>query len=275
VSTPLLGDRSLPPSGLVAGIDIGFSKTRYSSAICKLWWDQHKVGWSIRRYRATESERENTFREMLGGAKLRTIALDGPVRGGFDIIDQYRVAERNLTKLLQSKIGKPGQSNSPVGRRLNEETNLCAKLALSVAQVCIAKHLHGIHQNSVVEAFPNSFLGLMISDPDNVVAVRSRRSDVFFKKLVENGKLKRLIEFLLPDRVIIDPLDQVLNHDDRAALICAITAVGVATGNYCVVGDPKNGWIILPPHQFIEPWAEKMLIENGKTDRSYWRPSQS
>jgi hypothetical protein len=259
-----------PALGIVAGVDIGFSTTRFSSAICKMWWDTSSINWSIRRYRAIPSEREAAFREMLGGLKLDAIALDGPLRSGFDLINKYRAAERNLTRLLQSKIGKPGQSNSPVGRRLNQETNLCARLALSFAQISSSKHSQKIHECSIVEAFPSSFLGLMLPDPTSIVTVRAGRSDVFYKALVENGQLRKLLEFLLPNRTRADDLGLVTNHDDRAALICAISALGLAVGKYCTVGDPQNGWIILPPSQFIGQWAKPMLSENGKADQSYW-----
>jgi hypothetical protein len=261
----------MSPVGTVAGIDIGFSTTRRSSAICKLWWDIDAIVWSFRRYRATPLEREAAFREVLNGEKLDAVALDGPVRCGFDLINDYRVAERNLTKLLQPKIGKPGQSNSPVGRRLNQETNVCAELALKFSEISAAKHDQKIHERSIVEAFPSSFLGVMLPDPNSVIAVRAKRSDVFYKALVATGKLKALLEFLLPDRAIENDLSLVTNHDDRAALTCAITAIGLAAGKFCAVGDPKNGWIILPPVQFIEPWADKLLSENGALDQTYYR----
>ena len=265
----------MPPSGMVAGVDVGFSTTRRSSAICKMWWDVDNVNWSIRRYRAIPSEREAVFRELLGGAELCAIALDGPLRSGLDQINAYRTAERVLTSdSIRRKIGKPGQSNSPVGKRLNQETNLCAELALRFAEISAAKHDLKIHERSIVEAFPSSFLGVMLPDPNSVVTVRAKRSDIFYKTLAASGKLRALLEFLLPKRAVGNDLNLVTNHDDRAALICAITAIGVAAGKFCAVGDRRNGWIILPPPQFIEPWADKILNENGKLDQSYFRSLQ-
>jgi len=262
------------PTGMVAGVDIGFSTIRRASAICKLWWGGGKIGWSIKRYRAIASEREAAFREKLDGEKLDAIALDGPVRCGFDLINDYRVAERNLTLRLQPKIGKPGQSNSPVGMRLNQETNVCAEMALRFAEISLAKHDQKIHKCSIVEAFPNSFLGVMLPDPDSIIARRRGRSDVFYKTLVASGKLNELLEFLLPKHAIGADLGLVTNHDDRAALVCAITALGLVSDKFCAVGDRKNGWIILPPPQFIAPWADKLLNENGASDQSYYRSCQ-
>ena len=41
------------------------------------------------------------------------------------------------------------------------------------------------------------------------------------------------------------------NHDDRAAFVCALTALSVATGEFTAVGDERGAWIILPPQMGI------------------------
>jgi hypothetical protein len=46
----------------------------------------------------------------------------------------------------------------------------------------------------------------------------------------------------------------VTNHDDRAALICALTALCVAAGDFTAVGD-ADGWIVPPPRRFVQDWA--------------------
>jgi hypothetical protein len=53
---------------------------------------------------------------------------------------------------------------------------------------------------------------------------------------------------------LLQTLEGVVNHDDRAALVCAATALCVASGDYTAVGG-QDGWIILPPLVFIKPWA--------------------
>jgi hypothetical protein len=255
---------SEPFSGAVAGIDVGFSTTRKSSAICRLWWDRSSIDWHICRYRATDGERDSTFKKMIGGRDLLAIALDGPLRCRLDIIAEYRLAERMLTVRLAKKIGKPGQSNSPVGKSLNAEANICAALALSVAEIRGAEHAPRINPRAVVEAFPSSFLGLMLSNPAPSVT-RGTRSDAFFSILAsESGGLSQLAAYLLPGRTPKNSYGSVQNHDDRAALVCAFTALCVAFGNFCAVGDSKNGWIILPPRQFIAQSAFDLLTANAK-----------
>jgi hypothetical protein len=101
------------------------------------------------------------------------------------------------------------------------------------------------------------------------ITVRARRSDVYFQALAGNGLLKNLLSYLLPGRVSKSRFSDVTNHDKRAALICALTALCISGDSYSAVGDIQNGWIILPPHSFIKPWADRILMENGNDDGSY------
>ena len=170
-----------------------------------------------------------------------------------------------LTRSFGARIGKPGQSNSPVGIRLNEEANNCVRIVLSVADVATSLSGIRIDEYCVVEAFPSSYLGLMISDPESIGAIRKNRSDKFFEALNSDGTFLSLLRYLLPGRRTLRDLGGVKNHDDRASLICAISALGVAVGKYCAVGG-SNGWIILPPRTFIQQWAHDLLIKNGIDD---------
>jgi hypothetical protein len=255
----------MPLLNAVAGIDVGYSKKRRSSAVCLMTWNDESVDWEIRRYRATDSERLETIRGILGNQSLRAVAFDGPLRAGFGFIGEYRAAERILTKSFGVRIGKPGQSNSPVGVRLNEEANNCVRIVLSVSDVASSLSRIRIDEHSIVEAFPSSYLGLMIGDPTSLGAVRKNRSDKFFEALSNDGTLLGLLSYLLPHRRPVSDLDKVKNHDDRASLVCAITALGFAIGKYCAVGG-KNGWIILPPRIFIKQWAHDLLRENRIDD---------
>jgi len=58
----------------------------------------------------------------------------------------------------------------------------------------------------------------------------------------------------------------VTNHDDRAALVCALTALCVAARDYTAVGD-EDGWIILPPSSFVQGWAMHALRANAAGER--------
>jgi hypothetical protein len=63
------------------------------------------------------------------------------------------------------------------------------------------------------------------------------------------------------------PLASVTNHDDRAGLICSMTALGVASGIFPAVGD-EDGWIILPPLAFVQEWARLLIELNAGSDQS-------
>jgi hypothetical protein len=255
----------MPRRNAVAGIDVGYSTTRRSSAVCLVTWDDESIDWEIRRYRATDSERLETIRGLLGDQSLRAVAFDGPLRKGFDLIGKYRAAERILTRSFSARIGKPGQSNSPVGIRLNEEANNCVKIVRSVADVATSSSRIRIAEQCILEAFPSSYLGLMIVNPESVGAIRKNRSDKFFEALNGDGTLLSLLSYLLPRRRAVRDLSEIENHDDRASFVCAITALGFAIGKYCAVGD-ENGWIILPPRTFIQQWAHDFLRKNEIID---------
>ena len=256
------GCHVLPPGGAVLGVDVGFSPTRRSSAVCRLSWDEHGVGWAIRRFRALPEEREATILAVAGAGRLEAAAFDGPLQKGFTVIGRYRLAERMLTRRLGRRIGKPGQAHAPVGKSLNAAANDCVGVVLRDCDLAPATHVVRIDDRAVVEAFPSAFLGVMLPDPSVLAAVRADRSDVFYRHLAELGALDGLLAHLLPGRGLAESLLGVTNHDDRAALVCALTALCVATGDYVAAGD-GDGWIVLPPRDFVADWAWADLEANA------------
>jgi hypothetical protein len=167
-----------------------------------------------------------------------------------------------LTRRLRPFAGKPGQASAPIGKLLNEHANHCASAVLDNCDLGAARHTLAIHDRAVVEAFPSSFLGVMIEDPRALNARRGDRSDTFFQYLAEVGTLHRLVEQCLPGRSMASHPSKVTNHDDRAALVCALTALSVAAGDYSAFGD-GDGWIILPPTNFVQGWALNLLRANA------------
>jgi hypothetical protein len=264
----VLASRRMSPTKSVLGVDVGYSPMRRSSAVCRLDWDEQKIHWTIARFRAAEPERSVTIARIAGETLLACAAFDGPLRSDLEPIAVYRVAERMLTRRLQRLIGKPGQSSTPVGKQLNCHANECAKIVLGLGKISPATHRTAIHSKAIVEAFPSSFLGLMIAEPQLFAAQRGNRSDIFYVHLAGTGVLTRLICDLLPNRRLVDIFEAVTNHDDRAAVVCALTSLCVAARRYSSVGD-QQGWIILPPKDFIQPWAWSLLIENAETAREF------
>src|SRR5262249_13787592 len=89
--------------------------------------------------------------------------------------------------------------------------------------------------------------------------------DIFFEQLADTGVLHALIEYCLPGRRLAHDLSRIVNHDDRAAFVCALSALCVATGDFVAVGD-DDGWIILPPQRFIQSAQWSMLDANAREE---------
>ena len=253
---------SLPASGSVLGVDVGYSPKRKSSAVCRLSWKDGALAWSISRFRHVESEWRVALAASVADTQILCAAFDGPLRRGLDEIGRYRRAEQMLTRELGRKIGKPGQSSTPVGRQLNGAANIYARSIAARAEIARARHEHAIDDASIAEAFPSTFLGVMMPWPTSVAVTRGTRSDLFYRSLAETGGLQALSDFLLPGYRTTLAWEMVTNHDDRAALVCALTALCVAAGDYVAVGD-QDGWIVLPPRRFIQAWAWKDLDTNA------------
>ena len=252
--------------GSVLGIDVGWSSKRKSSAVCRLTWSRHEVSWDIRRFCAIDRDRTSTIREVAGDHELAGVAIDGPLKPGLGEIANYRSAERVLSRgELRKRIGKPGQSSSPNGRRLNEQANLSARLVKTLCQVEPAAHSVRIDAQTIVEAFPTTFLGVMTECPE-MLSRSKARSDRYFVHLAQTRRLDRFFAYLLPDRKLLAALPTLRNHDDRAALVCALTALCVAIGDFTAVGDDRGGWIVLPPKRAFSQWAWTALAHTVERD---------
>ena len=254
--------------GTVLGIDVGWSRKRKSSAVCRLSWSDHEIEWKIGRFIATDCDRERTISRVASDSPFLAVAIDGPLRPGFDEIGHYRSAERLLSRgELRKRIGKPGQSSSGNGKKLNTQANKTAEFVKQRCRIREARHHVKIDECAIVEAFPTTFLGVMIEYP----ALLDRpkvRSDKYFIHLAENQCFERLVQRLIGNRTWPHTLLEVVNHDDRAALVCAFTALCVATGEFTAVGDKNDGWIILPPRWMFADWAWQAALETASRDES-------
>jgi hypothetical protein len=206
----------------------------------------------------------NTIKRTASGNSMLAAAIDGPLVPGLGLHGRYRSAEQMLTLGIIKQIGKPGQTSSRTGRELNEGANDCARDVLALDLVSAATHPNAIHKAAIAEAFPTTFLGLMLKDPRAALAGTRQKSDRFYAHLAETGQLAALLAALLPSRPAADQFSSVTNHDDRAALVCALTALCVASSDYSAVGDETTGWIILPPLPFLAPWVAPALLANRK-----------
>lgn len=214
--------------------------------------------------------------------QIDAVALDGPLTRGLRSVPHYRAAEALLSRGVFQLRGKPGQTSSPTGQQLHHHATLLAELVLERAQaglfsIARASHIEAIHAAAIVEAFPNQFLGVLIHE-SNLPVLHRDASDRFWEVLAASNGLTNLLMHLLPSRTLVAGFNQISDHDQRAAVVCALTGLSVVAGVAVGVGDPADGDIFLPPAALWggalagpRPWAETALRENVaplRSDRS-------
>jgi predicted RNase H-like nuclease len=255
---------AIPRFGAVLGVDVGYSVKRRSSAICRLEWDENQLDWEFRRFRCDAAERQCAIAEMTGLRQILAAAFDGPFCADLEnAIGEYRCAESILTREIGRIIGKPGPSNSPVGRKLNCATNGIVKDVLTQGRLARACHDRAVHEFAAVEAFPSSYMGLLLADGRKLNGSRAGKSDRYFAELVRTNVFEALLERFIPRRQPEKGLEEITNHDERAAFVCALTAVGIVANDFTAVGDVKHGWIILPPKDLIQADLLATLLRNA------------
>ena len=119
-------------------------------------------------------------------------------------------------------------------------------------------------KKNLVEAFPNAYLGVLL--PDGVYERtgkirRGKRFDWLYDQCVRADLFSAILAALkLAERKdLLGNLRTNRNHDERAALVCLLTAGGVAAGKYTAVGNADAGYFFLPPWTFWQVWAKEAL----------------
>jgi len=181
--------------------------------------------------------------------------------------------------LSSSSRGAYGNLSANLGRQAHRSDGFLTRTPISAPRlfwtwgvVGKAEHAHALHACAIVEAFPSSFLGVLISNPLALQVHRRTRSDTFYVHLAQSNALLRLLRYLLPGRTPERSFESVVDHDERASVVCALTALCVAAGDYSVVGN-GDGWIVLPPPALIQNWAWKILLENARGGGLGWSGS--
>jgi hypothetical protein len=264
----------LSAGGAVLGIDVGWSLRGATTGLCLVQWRDGVVTWTFGRARHDKEHRRAAIAALLApaGGELGAVAVDGPLRPDLDCRCTYRVCDALLSRGAFQRRGKVAPTNCPSGFRLHQEAALLAELALE-HPVAAARHRRAIHARAVVEAFPNLCLGVMCDDEDRAPyprpAQRRHWTDTLYPRLAERAKLDVLMDLLLPGHRVAGAWGAVTHHEDRAALACAVTALGLAVGRYVAVGA-ADGWVVLPAAEAWGgggggAWAERALRENVAT----------
>lgn len=226
------------------GIDVGFSATQRSTGIALLHQRQLVL------YRANASW-EDRKREMPANFYPCTVAVDGPLipAGADDLV--VRSCEQFFSRGLFCKRCKPGLSHFGTGLSLRQAAQDTGRQ--------VAEHFTDnpwVLGDRLVEAFPNLFLGVLVTESQYAAIPKLRRGQKFdWLYDCAKEKLTRFKDYTdIPDDVYIRA-EQETDHELRAALICLLTAALAAESTALRVGCSDEGWFWLPPLKLWEPWA--------------------
>jgi hypothetical protein len=235
-----------PTDGVVLGVDVGFSPTSRSTCFCTLAWDRSNAHLRFCLTTTCPTEMRAALDTLVNDRRVAGVALDGPLAKGLRLISHYRAAEAILSRGVLQKRGKPGQTSAPVGQKLHAHASELAALVVQRVRVDPATHCDAIFRNRVVEAFPNIYLAALV-DEVRLSPLARNASDVYWCSLVHtSNKLVHHVRQLLPGRRLDFDLASISNHDHRAGVICALTALSVALDRHVAVGDALDGDIMLP-----------------------------
>ncbi len=272
------------------GIDVGYSRTRRSTGLCLLKITPTTIDWGCLNTGTDAALRLKDLRRLVPrGTHLLGVGIDGPLTPGLGIVPHYRSSDALLTRGVFSRRGKPGATSAPSGQQLHCHATLLAELVLKLQKeghftLAPATHPDPVDPSRILEVFPNAFLSVLLPDSAfQVLRPKRNASDLFWEAAVPEARrpayvgpyLMRLIQSLAPHRQLATPLESVVDHDHRAALLCALAVLCADQNRYVLSGDPIDGDIILPPHEFWgpgedeapEPWAETALRKSVKVVR--------
>ena len=254
---------------VVLGIDVGFAPRKETTGFCALCWDESRIRIRFAATTSDPQERRRALSALISTDELVAVGIDGPLTHALRVVNHYRAAEALLSRGVLQKRGKPGQTSAPVGQRLHEHATALAKMTLELSCVRASTHRDPIHERCVVEAFPSMFMAALV-DEARLPRLRRDASDRYWELLVHGSdRLIELFAHLLPERRLEADLTEIRNHEHRAALVCALTGLSVARGDYVAVGDPEDGDSVLPPRGMwgsgangSGPWLEVGLKDN-------------
>ena len=237
------------------GIDVGYSAKRKSTGVCVIEPDAREP---VRCEHVKTQDTPDAILKLLAGAEPIAASIDGPLVASalsdaerYITVNRYRRCDEMLSRGLFQKRCKPGQTNSPVGQKLHDRATVLANHVLSL-----------FPHATISESFPNAFMGVMLPDATTWTIPRGKKSDAFWNYCIgPSTVLERLISHLLgaDGAKVFDSCRLLRNHDERAAVICALTAAAARQGQGFLVDGGADGTIVLPPEQFIQPWATEAL----------------
>lgn len=245
----------------ILGIDVGQSYTAPTTGICRAG-PVFALGTAYADYASRSAAAKISLAD-----RLDMLALDGPLPRDLSADCDVRACEKVLLWGAFQKRCKPGESGGragPRGQALRRAACDTARQFQSLTKGdSPARFPRVLEQRTIVEAFPNAYLAVLL-DESAFSVERSDdhdKSDLYYEAACSTGSLTTIAADLSFGR---RAFTSVRDHDERAALVCALTALGVVHNSYVAVGAPATGWIFLPTWSRWKDWARRQLIENRR-----------
>lgn len=248
----------------IVGIDAGLTLTKPTSGICRTGSSGFSVG-------HTYVDKLSRSRALLPVIRFDCLGIDAPVLPKNILHYAPRLVESLFMRGEFQTRCKPGASHV-VGtgqalRRSGCDTAVQFAAETKVQRSSSYPRVQTDH--SIIEAFPNAFLGVMLDQQviDESPTVRGKKTDRFFSLCNVHGAFKALGQHLdWKDAAFWTAFETTTNHDDLAALVCAATAICAHSGKYVAVGDVLGGYFFLPPWPLWKPWA-RVALETARKER--------
>ncbi len=248
----------------VLGIDVGLTLVNPTSGLCRTGCGGDVVSHTFIDYGSRTA--------IVGTGSFAVIAIDAPVLPVETLHYDVRPCEKVFVWGPFQKRCKPGESHVPgTGQALRRSGVETARtFAPHVASASVVADFPKIYgDRNIVEAFPNGFLGVSLEAGSFQNALgQGERFDWLYGEWLSQGVHSRLsaeVQWLRkPFWGLVAANSQ---HDERAALICAITAACVLLGRYVAVGEALGGYFFMPPWNVWQSWAKDALRRNRHDPR--------
>jgi hypothetical protein len=247
----------------VAGLDVGLALKRKTSGVATVL-GRHIA---LSRCQGGAHACEPIFEHARRGGPFQVIAIDGPIVPTDGDACSTRMVERLFASGCFQRRCKPGFSHVPgTGLSLRKAAGSAADYLAAAAPLVEASPAFPRARpgSGIVEAFPNAFLGVCLDDQCYGAMPplkRGRKFDWLYSQWVWHELVERLP---LPGDLEELPrrFARTSDHEERAALVCALTGLLTACGTFTAVGDETGGWFFLPPWETWQSWARD-AIEAG------------
>jgi len=205
------------------GIDVGFSKDRRTTGIA--WSVDGKVE-AIKTYSHWERRRQ----QLPAIASFAIIAVDGPLLPDGAEPRLERHCERVFIRGAFQRRCKPGLSHFGAGLNLRTAAHETAEQFkhLVAASALPAGNPHVISGLPIVEAFPNAFIGVMLTDDTFSLgkAAKRKKFDWLYDHAIREHVFETLLAHLEWDGYAF--LDRIVAEQDheKPAVRCRRTSDG-------------------------------------------------